>query len=125
MKKWDSDIVTSIILRIGVVLSVAFILTGLGLLLVRNGSDGYTLQQISDFTSNQVTSSSLLPGNIFYGILRLDGLYFISMGLWTLIFTPVTVVFVALFDFVREGNGRYVLMSAIVLTTLLFAIFIL
>ncbi|MCL5730774.1 MAG: DUF1634 domain-containing protein [Candidatus Thermoplasmatota archaeon] len=125
MKDWDRDHVTSIILRVGVIGSLFFIIFGLVLLFVKGHADGYSLSQISTITSNKVTSGVLNLGDIISGSIALNPLYLIALGLWILIFTPVSVVFVALIEFIQEKNYSYVLMSLYVLCILLIAIIVL
>lgn len=125
MPKWDSDLVTSYILRAGVVVSIFFIVAGLALIVVRNGADGYDLQQITSLNSTTVTSSMINLSDLFSGVAGFDGLYFIAFGLWVLIFTPVSVVAVSLVEFANQRNLKYVVMSLYVLSILLIAIFVL
>lgn len=122
-KDIDLDIVTSYILRAGVLTSLFFILFGVILLFVRNGGMGYSLNYLAHYT--QTLGSDKIPlSQIPQGIASLDGIYYITVGLWVLIFTPVTVVFTAILDFLREKNRLYVIMSIIVLFNIFFAIFV-
>ena len=125
MPKWDSDLVTSYILRAGVVISIFFIIAGLALVVVRNGAAGYDLQQITSLNSTTVTSSMINLSDLFSGVAGFDGLYFIAFGLWVLIFTPVSVVAVSLVEFANQRNLRYVVMSLYVLSILLISRFVL
>ncbi|MCL5799758.1 MAG: DUF1634 domain-containing protein [Candidatus Thermoplasmatota archaeon] len=125
MPKWDSDLVTSYILRSGVVVSIFFIIAGLALVVIRNGAAGYDLQQIASLNSTTVTSSMINLSDLFSGVAGFDGLYFIAFGLWVLIFTPVSVVAVSLVEFANQKNLKYVVMSLYVLSILLISIFVL
>ncbi len=119
-KQVDLDIVTSYTLRTGVILSLIFIVSGVILIFVRNGGMGYSLSYLAHFT--QTLSSSGIPlSKIPQGLVSLDGIYYITLGLWILIFTPITVVFIAIIDFLREKNTLYVVMSIIVLFNIFFA----
>lgn len=51
-------------------------------------------------------------------------MYFISLGLWVLIFTPITVVVIATVYFAREKNYLYVGMSVVVLFNIFVAMLI-
>jgi uncharacterized membrane protein len=126
MPKIDQDSITSLILKSGVILSLFMITAGVVLIFVRGGGDGMTISQIANYYNpeNPVTSKSLLPANFLNGLLHADGLYFISVGLWVLIFTPVTVLIDALVTFGHERNKLYTLLDAIVLFNLLIAIFV-
>jgi len=125
LPKWDSDLVTSYILRSGVVVSIFFIIAGLALVVIRNGAAGYDLQQIASLNSTTVTSSMINLSDLFSGVAGFDGLYFIAFGLWVLIFTPVSVVAVSLVEFANQKNLKYVVMSLYVLSILLISIFVL
>ena len=52
------------------------------------------------------------------------GVYFVSLGLWILILTPISVVFIAVLDFIKEKNRLYVIMSLIVLFNLFVAMIV-
>ncbi|MHB8360695.1 MAG: DUF1634 domain-containing protein [Thermoplasmataceae archaeon] len=122
----DLTNVISIILRTAVILSMGFIVSGVIMLMINGGGDGHTLSQISSYntTSPSTLKSNLVPlSNLPEGIISLDGIYFIAMGLWILIFTPVIILISAVIDFVISKNYLYVLLSAIVLTNLTVAIF--
>lgn len=128
MDKDNEDLtkVISITLRTAVVVSMFFIVSGVVLMMIKGGGDGYTLAQISSYNTTAPTTlrSNLVPlSNIPSGIMNLDGIYFISLGLWVLIFTPVIVLISAVIDFVVSKNYLYVLLSAIVLANLTVAIF--
>lgn len=122
-KEVDLDIITSYILRAGVLTSVFFIVVGVILLFVRNGGMGYSLSYLSHFTQT-LSSNNISLSQIPQGIASLDGIYYITLGLWVLIFTPVTVVFTAILDFLKEKNRLYVIMSLIVLFNIFFAILV-
>ncbi len=122
-KQIDLDIVTSYTLRTGVVLSLLLIVSGVILLFIRNGGMGYSLNYLAHYT--QTLSSSGIPlSQIPQGIASFDGIYYITLGLWVLIFTPITVVFIAIIDFLREKNRLYVAMSIIVLFNIFFAMIV-
>lgn len=128
MARPDQNAITSMILEAGVITSLSFILVGVALLFIRGGGDGQTLSYIANFhavkPSDTISSNVLLPANFLNGLIAGDGLYFISVGLWVLIFTPVTVLIDALITFGHERNKLYTLLDAIVLFNLLLAIFV-
>jgi len=126
MPKLDQNAITSMILEVGVITSLSFIIIGVVLLFIRGGGDGATLSQVANFhdPSNTISSKVLMPGNFLNGLVAGDGLYFISVGLWVLIFTPLTVLIDALVTFGHERNKLYTLLDAIVLFNLLLAIFV-
>ena len=128
MDKNNEDLtrVISITLRAAVIISMFFIVAGAALIMIKGGGDGHTISEISsyNYNSNTTLRSNLVPlSNLPAGIFHLDGIYFIALGLWVLIFTPVIVLISAVMDFVVSKNYLYVLLSAIVLTNLVVAIF--
>lgn len=122
-KQLDLDLITSYTLKTGVISSIALIIAGIILLFTRNGGMGYSLSYLSNF-SNTLSSAGISLSGIPQGIISLDGVYYITLGLWVLIFTPISVVFIAIIDFFREKNKLYLAMSIIVLFNLFFAMII-
>lgn len=119
----DLDLITSYTLKTGVVTSIVLVVIGVILLFTRNGGMGYSLSYLSSF-SNTLSSSGISLSGIPNGIVSLDGIYYITLGLWILIFTPISVVFIAIIDFLQEKNRLYLIMSIIVLFNLFFAMII-
>lgn len=121
--KVDLDIITSYVLRTGVIACIALIVTGVVLLFVRNGGMGHSLAYLAHFT--QTLGSDQIPfSQLPQGIASLDGVYYIVLGLWVLIFAPISVVFIAILDFIKEKNRLYVVMSLIVLFNLFVAMLV-
>jgi len=119
-KQRDIDSITSLILRVGVLSSLSLIIVGVILLFIRGSADGVSISQIASFHST-FNSSYLNPTHIVQGLIAVDPLYFITLGLWVLIFTPITVVFTSMVTFITAGNRLYIAMSLIVLFNLFFA----
>ena len=109
-------------LRIGVLVSVALILAGLVLLVVRPPEPGL-IAQLSNPRS-LINTSSISPMQVISGSRELNGMDIILLGLMVLIATPVLRVALGLVQFARERNYIYVAITAIVLFNLFFAIFI-
>ncbi|MEM0139505.1 MAG: DUF1634 domain-containing protein [Ferroplasma sp.] len=127
MKKYDDEIIISYFLRLGVIISVSFIIAGVIIIFIKNGGDGFTLSQMSsyNYALNHGIDSKAIPLNkIFSGLTSIDGLYFITVGLWVLIFTPITVVFIGWVSFLDDKNYLYVAMASIVLFNLFFAMLV-
>ncbi len=127
MRRMDFQDLISVVLRAGVLSSIFFVVFGVVLIFVTGKADGYPLSQLSnlqDPVSAQLNSSMLNPANIIHGIAVLDGAYYIALGLWILVFTPITVVVISLFYFLRNSNYRYVIMSVIVLVNLMVAMLV-
>lgn len=119
--------ILSVVMRTGVLTSVAFMLVGVALIFITGKADGYTLSEISNLkavTSTQLNSSMLLPADFLQGLIAFDGAYYIALGLWILIFTPVTVVVISILEYADVKNYRYILISIIVLINLFVAILV-
>jgi len=93
------------------------------MLFIRGTADNFTLSQLVNYEAPSSTlNSSLVPlTGIPAGLISLDAVYYITLGLWVLIMTPVTVVFVAFVAYVKEKNYIYGLLSAIVLVNIFVA----
>jgi uncharacterized membrane protein len=127
MKNHDDEIVISYFLKAGVMISVSFLIVGVIILFAKNGGDGYTLAQMSNYNyalAHGIDSKSVSLNNIWSGLSAIDGLYFITVGLWVLIFTPITVVFIGWLSFFEDKNYLYVGMASIVLFNLFFAMLV-
>ncbi len=114
----------SLILKTAVSLSMASLVIGVVLLFIKNGADGIPLSHYADYQKYQISSSIFSPVKIPYGIYTLDPIGFISLGLWVLIFTPVTVLFSSLVEYVYQKNKLYIMLTILVIFNLFTAIFI-
>ncbi|MCG7844700.1 MAG: DUF1634 domain-containing protein, partial [Methanomassiliicoccales archaeon] len=94
------------ILRWGMVLSMVMMLVGL------------TLGVISGTESTKALSLERIPS----GILELEPMAFLSLGIVLLIVTPLARVFGALCVFIREGDRKFILISLVVLTAVTVAV---
>jgi uncharacterized membrane protein len=56
--------------------------------------------------------------------MKLDGIYFIALGLWTLIFTSISVVIVRLLWFAIDRDRKFVIITLLVLFNLFFAMLV-
>lgn len=92
---------------------------------IKGTADSYTLAQLANFDSPSTLNSSLLPfSGLPAGLLSLDGAYYITLGLWTLLLTPVTVVAILAGFFLKEKNPLYLLLSIVVLIDVAIAILV-
>ncbi|MCL4345457.1 MAG: DUF1634 domain-containing protein [Candidatus Thermoplasmatota archaeon] len=113
------------ILKIAVFISIGFVTVGSILMFIFNGADGYSISQIESYNSSiNLTSKAFSPVLIPSGLLALNPIAFISLGLWVLIFTPVTVLFSSLVDYIYMKNKLYVILTFLVLFNLFTAILI-
>lgn len=95
------------LLLIGLYLSVAFILFGLGLAL-------FTHQTISD---------KVFPlQSLFSGIVSMNASSFLSLGLLVLIATPIIRVVTSFISFLVEKDWRFAAITLVVLVTVLVSI---
>jgi uncharacterized membrane protein len=120
--------VVSYILKVAVFLSIGLLIIGLILMFIKNGADGYSLKALANYQDYSVAKhySSIIfsPDKIPEGIITLNPIGFISLGLWVLIFTPVSVLFSSLVDYIYTKNKLYVLLTSLVLFNLFTAILI-
>ncbi|GGM73710.1 hypothetical protein GCM10007108_09580 [Thermogymnomonas acidicola] len=119
----ERDTVVSYVLRAGVITSVTLILLGVLLIFARHGADGFSVLQLAAY-HNTLDSKYIYLNHILSGIASLDGVYFITLGLWVLIFTPITVVVFSLATFIEQKNSLYIGLAAVVLFDLFFAMIV-
>lgn len=127
MKNFDDTMVVSHFLRGGSILSVLFIVSGIILLFVKREGDRFTLQQIASYSyslAHGIDSKDIPTNGIIQGVLKLDGIYFIALGLWLLIFTSISVVVVRLVWFAANKDKKFVIITLVVLFNLFFAMLI-
>ncbi len=116
------DTIISWALKIGVVVSLCLIVAGTMIVFIHNGSNGFSLNTLSNMDSNTaVNSSEIHLLDIASGVASLSGMYIIALGLWVLIFTPISVVAISFVNFTYGKNRLYMFMSAIVLFNLFLA----
>ncbi|HUW41905.1 MAG TPA: DUF1634 domain-containing protein [Rectinemataceae bacterium] len=107
-----TELMVSVVLRSGVLISAGVIVIGLILLVMRgaSGMDG------------GIASALAFPhtfASVFSGVARLDPLAVISLGLMLIILTPVSRVAVSIVAFAMERDWRYVAITAVVLAVLI------
>jgi uncharacterized membrane protein len=127
VKNFDDTMVVSHFLRGGSILSVLFIVSGIILLFVKREGDRFTLQQIASYSyslAHGIDSKDIPTNGIIQGVLKLDGIYFIALGLWLLIFTSISVVVVRLVWFAANKDKKFVIITLVVLFNLFFAMLI-
>ncbi len=116
------DTIISWALKIGVVVSLCLIVAGTMIVFIHNGSNGFSLNTLSNMDSNTaVNSSEIHLLDIASGVASLSGMYIIALGLWVLIFTPISVVAISFVNFTYGKNRLYMFMSAVVLFNLFLA----
>ncbi len=126
MSRVDEIFVLRFILLAGMFLTIAFFVLGIILLFLNNGGDGYTLAQIASIrsTTDTIHSSMLLPSHFWKGLVTLDGAYYIAVGLWIMIFTPVAIVVTNLMAYLYAKNFLCALLGALILIIMFIAIIV-
>jgi len=118
------NVVIGNVLRYGVLVSAAVILFGVVLFAAANGaSDSSTMLR---YFPNQ------LPHGIFPvsyqslvgGLVEFNAISWIQLGAIFLIATPVSRVLISVFLFAAEGDRLYIIITAVVLTLLLFSMLV-
>lgn len=97
------ELVIGKILRIGVLLSAAVMIIGIGLMLI-TGHSGYA----GDYYPT--TAKAILAG-----VTALKPLAIMMAGIFLLILTPVLRVIVSIYSFYKERDWLYVIITTIVL----------
>lgn len=99
------------ILRLGVIISMAIVLIGLALYLVRHGStiNDYRVFVAANFSFN----------HFFRDLLSGKSEAIIGLGIICLIFTPILRVIFAIIGFWLEGDRRYTIISVTVLAIIM------
>lgn len=107
----------SIVLRGGVSLSALVVLMGGVYYLVRHG------EQPADFHNfHALPGADRIVGQIVHGAFQQRGRSIIQAGILLLIATPIARVAVSLAGFAMERDGKYVVITAVVLTVLLYSL---
>jgi uncharacterized membrane protein len=106
------------LLRAGVILAAAVVFAGAIVYLVRHGSEAPAYHT---FRGEPAALRSVTGA--FGAAVALSGRGIIQLGLLLLIATPVARVAFSAYAFGRLGDGRYVVITLIVLGLLLFSIF--
>ena len=123
MVKWDMDYVIGLALRIGVIISIALVLLGVALIIVKGGGLGYPDYVLMSARS-PVNSSAVPPLYALSRVPDFDGLSIVILGLMVLIATPVLRVFLGIVSFAMERDWLYVAITVVVFMNLMLAIFV-
>lgn len=107
----------SLVLRSGVLLSAFVVLAGGIYYLIRHGSEGADYR-----TFRGEPSIDRMLGQIVLEAIHLRARSIIQAGILLLIATPIVRVAVSLVGFALERDGKYVVITAIVLTVLLYSL---
>ena len=110
------------ILNAGLATSVALIVIGMTLLFIKGGAAGQAITALA--TTNSPINSATFHISTLSGIVSLNGVSFIFLGIIVMIATPVARILVSLLTFALERNALYTAITLIVFADLLIAIFI-
>ncbi|MFP3312758.1 MAG: DUF1634 domain-containing protein [Acidilobus sp.] len=111
-------------LRIGVLISAAFIIFGVALIYIHHGAGAYSFRDL--IISRSPVNTSILPVSYINmrSVSGLNGLAFVLIGLIVLMVTPVLRVAIGIAQFAYERNWLYTVITAIVFLNLMLAIFV-
>lgn len=111
-------------LRIGVLISAAFIIFGIGLIYIHRGAGTYTFRDL--VIANSPVNTSILPVSYINSktVMGLNGLAYVLIGLIILMATPVVRVAIGIAQFAHERNWLYTFITAVVFMNLMLAIFV-
>lgn len=122
-KQIDLNPVIANILRYGVTISTLLIVVGILLTAAEDASGGsaLTLGQVirMDYGRPTLDFNALL-----LGVVHLNGVYVVQLGLLVLLATPVVRVAASILLFLAENDWKYVVITFVVLGILLFSIFV-
>jgi uncharacterized membrane protein len=112
------EIVISVLLRIGVVASLAVVVVGTGLTFWRHPSYVSSHAPLHGLTTGSARFPHT-PTAVIRGLRAGDGPAVVMTGLLLLIATPVMRVAVSIFAFVYQRDRTFVIITSVVLTLLL------
>jgi uncharacterized membrane protein len=119
---WTDDRVENLLgnlLRAGVVLAAAVVLTGAIPYLIEYGSKEFDLRAFREEPSDLRS-----PAGIVRSATHLESRGVMQLGMLLLVATPVARVAFSAFAFFRQRDFTYVVLTLIVLTLLLFSLFV-
>lgn len=117
------ELVLSSILKIGTIISIGLIILGMTLLFIRGDSLGYPVDILVD-PYTPVNTGILDYSMVYRGLIMLEGLSIILLGLIIMVATPILRIILGILVFIFEKDGVYVLVATITLVLILSAIFI-
>ncbi|MHB1504883.1 MAG: DUF1634 domain-containing protein [Acidimicrobiales bacterium] len=117
------ELIISLVLRIGVVLSLVIVAIGLGITFAHNA--GYTSS--GRLLHHLISSRASFPhtlGSVASGVGHMNGNAIVVFGLILLILTPVMRVAVSIFTFIYQHDPRFVVITSTVLAVLITSFFL-
>lgn len=118
----ELELANSIVLKYGVILSCSLIAIGLIIAFLR---DSQSLQiSIPQLLQSSMGRPSFDAATVISGIVSLNGIYIVELGVLLLLATPVLRVAVTTVMFMVEKNGEYTVIGMFVLIVLLVSLFV-
>lgn len=109
----QTELAISILLRVGVVISIALIVAGTIITFVHH-PDYLTSSAAFDSVTGTGAAFPTTPSAIFHGLAHLEGRAIVMIGLYLLILTPVMRVGVSIIAFAHERDRAFVAITAFV-----------
>jgi len=119
----QTEIVISMLLRIGVIASVAIVVLGMVLSFTGKGNYAETSQEFHALVSPEAEFPRSLSATA-HGVADMDGPALVVLGLILLIATPVMRVAVSILAFFFQHDLVYVVITSLVLLLLLTSFFL-
>ena len=119
----DFNAIIGNVLRYGVIISSALVGTGVILILVSDKSPNFP-SVLSQLISSDYGRPTLNFSILVAGVLSLNPIFVIQLGLLILLATPIVRVAASILLFAAEKDMIYVALTVFVLVVLLFSIFI-
>lgn len=119
----DFNAIIGNVLRYGVIISSALVGTGVILILVGDKSPNFP-SILSQLISSDYGKPTLNFSILVAGVLSLNPIFVIQLGLLILLATPIVRVAASILLFAAEKDMIYVALTVFVLVVLLFSIFI-
>jgi uncharacterized membrane protein len=112
------EIIISWVLRVGVITSLAVVVTGLALMFAQHPQLSSSTTALQEFTQPGADFPHMLPA-VIKGMSRLQGEAVVALGLLLLILTPVARVAVSVFAFLYQRDHVFTFITLTVLIILL------
>lgn len=109
----QTELAISVLLRVGVVVSILIIITGTVITFI-NHPDYLTSSAAFDTVTGTGATFPTSPAAIAHGLLDLQGRAIVMIGLYLLILTPVMRVGVSIIAFAHERDRAFVVITAFV-----------
>lgn len=113
------EVLISNVLRLGVLLSLALVTAGMSLTFLHHPDYFSSSQSLSHLTSPEHCPHAV--SEVFGDVMSARGQAFVMAGLLVLMATPVMRVALSLLVFGRQRDRAYVMVTAVVLTLLLWS----